>query len=244
MRPPTLHVTSAYDAVAASYDAAFTRPVDLAENALVFGRLRTLLHNQPQARVLDVGCGTGLLLDELPLPPPRYVGLDVAPGMLAQARQKFLDYDFCLGDMADLAAFADDSFGLVVNLFGSFNYSTDPAPVLSEMQRVLQPGGHFLLMACTPRYAHRQSYILRASGNAAPLCLWRAGDLRAVFQHAAPELDVTRCWGLHVLPDRVCGWLPARLVLPLLWLEQHTVGRLFPTACYFLVLEGSKRDAA
>ena len=231
---------AAYDAVAAAYDTTFTRPVDLAENALVFGPVRTWLHAHPAARVLDVGCGTGLFLDEAPLPPNRYVGLDVSPGMLAQARQKYPDYDFCLGDMADLSNFAPDTFGLVVNLFGSFSYALDPAPVLADLARVLQPGGRFVLMACTPRYTHRPSYILQQGPYAAPMRLWQAGALLAAIRPLAPTVAVTRCVGLHALPDTVCAWVPARLVQPVLWLEQQTWGRLAPSSCYFLVLEGVK----
>ncbi|HEX9646093.1 MAG TPA: bifunctional class I SAM-dependent methyltransferase/glycosyltransferase family 2 protein [Alphaproteobacteria bacterium] len=51
------------------------------------------------ARVLDLGCGTGELLAALA--PRRGVGVDISPRMIEIAQQQFPDYRFVLGDIED-----------------------------------------------------------------------------------------------------------------------------------------------
>jgi ubiquinone/menaquinone biosynthesis C-methylase UbiE len=75
------------------------------------------------------------------------VGLDLSNTLLEVARQESPDAPYIRGDMRALP-FADDSFGLVVNLFTSFGYFDSDAQhlrVLAEVARVTCPGGTFVL---------------------------------------------------------------------------------------------------
>lgn len=72
---------SVYDGLAVDYDAMWTKPEDLAENAEV-QRLIVQCFKAYAPRTLDVGCGTGLLLDLKVTHPSRYVGFDPSQGML------------------------------------------------------------------------------------------------------------------------------------------------------------------
>ena len=96
---------------------------------------------------LDLACGTGrhavVLADEHPV-----VGLDLSLPLLGTARSRPADgrTSYARGDMRRLP-FRDASFGAVVNFFTSFGYFEDvqdDARVLSEIHRVLAPGGAFL----------------------------------------------------------------------------------------------------
>jgi SAM-dependent methyltransferase len=70
--------------------------------------------------------------------------LDASPRQLAQdrfvAERDNLSIRLIEGDMADLSAFADDSFGLIFNPPSTL-FIPDVAPVWRECFRVLQPGG-------------------------------------------------------------------------------------------------------
>jgi ubiquinone/menaquinone biosynthesis C-methylase UbiE len=104
-------------------------------------------------RVLDVGCGTGGAARALAAAAPgvgRVVGLDLSETMLAEARARTLKSDaaaapvkFVAGD-AHAMPFPDGSFDAAYAL-RVFEVIGDPRRVLSEMARVLRPGGRLFV---------------------------------------------------------------------------------------------------
>ena len=99
-------------------------------------------------RVLDVGCGTGLLLRELATRLPEataLTGLDAAAGMIEQARAKASDarLSFVQGT-AERLPFPDRAFDLVVSTT-SFDHWGDQGAGLAECHRVLVPRGLLVL---------------------------------------------------------------------------------------------------
>ena len=91
--------------------------------------------------VLEVGCGTGLILKAIAPVAQRCVGLDLSPGMLAQARARGLDV--VEGSATDLP-FEDASFDLVYS-FKVLAHVEAIEQALAEVSRVLRPGGRALL---------------------------------------------------------------------------------------------------
>jgi SAM-dependent methyltransferase len=85
----------------------------------------------PPGKALDLGCGVGHSFELLRR---ETVGLDVAPSVLAGQ-----DRETIAADMAQLP-FPDASFASVLSV-QSLEHAPDPAPVLSEAGRVLEPGG-------------------------------------------------------------------------------------------------------
>jgi ubiquinone/menaquinone biosynthesis C-methylase UbiE len=138
----------AFDERAAGYEGGYrgrmhsdivTRSVDLA-----------LSQFPPPARVLDVGCGTGLLLRELAARVPGAIsltGIDAAPGMVEQATGQAPATDprlsYLHGTAEDLP-FPAGAFDLVISTT-SFDHWADQAAGLAECRRVLAPGGHLVL---------------------------------------------------------------------------------------------------
>jgi ubiquinone/menaquinone biosynthesis C-methylase UbiE len=100
-----------------------------------------------QGQVLEVAVGTGL---NLPLYPPSVTltGVDLSPAMLALARRRAtehrLDVDLREGD-AQALPFDDASFDTTVCTL-SLCAIPDPAAAITEMSRVLRPGGLMLLL--------------------------------------------------------------------------------------------------
>ncbi len=73
--------------------------------------------------------------------------------MTEQAKAKYPDKDFLVADMHRLP-FADASFDSAVSLYGPLSYSLTPEELLSEIQRVVKPGGYISLMPYTLRVGH------------------------------------------------------------------------------------------
>jgi len=98
-------------------------------------------------KVLDIGCGTGANLRFLPAG-VGYWGVDSNPYMLnyARAEAKRLGRRAALvhGDAAQLA-FPNGSFDAVIATLVLCSVP-DPARVLAEVRRVLQPGGRFVFL--------------------------------------------------------------------------------------------------
>ncbi|AFZ44439.1 Methyltransferase type 11 [Halothece sp. PCC 7418] len=100
--------------------------------------------------VLDLGCGTGRLLQRLAKSFPELsgVGLDFSPEMLRQARKKSRRYAprliYIQGDAANLPT-ATAQFDAVFNTI-SFLHYPDPKKVLSEVYRTLKPQGKYYLV--------------------------------------------------------------------------------------------------
>jgi ubiquinone/menaquinone biosynthesis C-methylase UbiE len=96
---------------------------------------------EPLARgreVLEVGCGTGLILKRLAGVARRLTGLDLSRGMLAEARRR--GFPVTEGSATDLP-FADGSFDLAFS-FKVLPHVPDIRRALAEMARVVRPGGY------------------------------------------------------------------------------------------------------
>ncbi len=105
---------------------------------------------QPDAEVLDVGCGPGTITVGLAerVPDGVVVGLDAEPTIVEQARStpgasETANLSFEVGDVYDLAA-ASGRFD-VVHAHQVLQHLGDPVAALSEMRRVCRSGG---LVAC------------------------------------------------------------------------------------------------
>src|SRR5919108_5331348 len=89
---------------------------------------------QPGQRVLDVGCGTGVLAREVASrmgSSGRVAGIDPSPGMVAVAKQLAPTVDWREG-LAESLPFPDQSFDAVVSQFGLM-FFTDRRQALREM---------------------------------------------------------------------------------------------------------------
>ena len=99
----------------------------------------------PNAKVLDVACGTGDLSIELQRnSKASVIGSDFCRPMLAIAKEKSTGIPYVEGDALGLP-FADASFGAVTIAFGLRNLASFEDG-LSELGRVLKPGGRIVVL--------------------------------------------------------------------------------------------------
>lgn len=93
--------------------------------------------------VLEVGCGTGLVMQRVAGFAAHVTGIDVSPGMLARARERGLDVR---EGSATALPFPDASFDVVYS-FKVLAHVDPVEPALAEMARVTRPGGHIVFDA-------------------------------------------------------------------------------------------------
>jgi arsenite methyltransferase len=104
----------------------------------------------PGERILDVGCGAGLdmILMARKVAPDGYVyGIDLAPGMVAAARQAVAKAGLENATIKEASAEAiplPDAAVDVAVVNGLFNLAPDKGAVVSELRRVLRPGGRLV----------------------------------------------------------------------------------------------------
>jgi len=181
--------------------------------AAVEAELLRLLGSGTLGRALDIGTGTGRLLEVLAPNVASGLGIDASRAMLALARVRLAKPEFAhlsvrLADMYALPLH-DASFDLVL-LQMVLHYAEDAAAAIAEARRVLAPGGRLLVVDVAPhsrselreRMAHRalgfsdddMTGLLAGAGLRAdaavsvpgPLTvrIWRAGAAQPVAKHA------------------------------------------------------------
>lgn len=99
-------------------------------------------------RLLDAGCGAGLLLLLAKLRGAHVTALDASPGLLAIARQRLPAADVREGDLEALP-FADASFDSVTAVNSLF-YAQDMGAAMRELARVVRPGGRVIVTVWGP----------------------------------------------------------------------------------------------
>ena len=133
-----------FDGQAAEYDQRNT--YYYSRNGKISCRdIADLLKKAPYESLLDVGCGTGFLLELLSSQKAaQYTGLDLSPEMIKMAEKKTIPgTEFTVGS-AEALPFADGSFD-VVTCSQSFHHYPHPKKAMAEAWRVLKPGGLYIL---------------------------------------------------------------------------------------------------
>lgn len=135
------------------------------------------LFDKPEGKVLDVGCGPGVVVDELVRNAGcEFWGVDVSPQMIDRAIERYADYPrthFAVGGVTPLD-FTAETFDCVLGM-GLLEYLDDPVSAAREMYRVLKPGG---------------TLIVTLPNAQCPYRIWQ----RLVWQPALSRLSYLKRW--------------------------------------------------
>jgi SAM-dependent methyltransferase len=112
------------------------------------GAILAALALGPEDRLLDVGCGGGLLLRAALESGATVTGVDHSDEMVRLARERAPEAEVLLGDAQQLP-FADAAFTAVAMSIVFF-FLSDPVAALSECRRVLAPGGRLAVYTTAP----------------------------------------------------------------------------------------------
>src|SRR5437773_5120745 len=122
--------------------------------------------------VLDLGCGDGTTALPAARLGAKVLGVDIARNLVeaGNARAQSLGLSNCRfqeGDASDLSELEDDSFDLVVSIFGAM-FAPRPLDVAKELVRVTRPGGRIVMGNWIPNDPTLVAQILKISSAYSP----------------------------------------------------------------------------
>ena len=123
-------------------------------------------------KVLDLGCGDGTTaLPEAKLGAD-VLGVDIAKNLIEAGNKRAKEEDlsnckFQEGDASNLQELKDDTFDLVVSIFGAM-FAPKPFDVAKEMVRVTRPGGRIVMGNWIPNDPTLVAQILKISSSYSP----------------------------------------------------------------------------
>src|SRR5499426_3367384 len=127
---------------------------------------------KPGLKVLDLGCGDGTTA----LPAARreadVLGVDIARNLVEAGNRRAQEHGltnlrFQEGDACNLSELADDTFDLVVSIFGAM-FAPKPFDVAKEMVRVARPGGRIVMGNWIPNDPTLVAQMLKISAAYSP----------------------------------------------------------------------------
>lgn len=130
-----------YTAIAATYDRRWSAYLDASLSMTL-----QVVSDLPATRVLDIACGTGLLLKNLAERDdhPALIGIDRVPAMLDAAKKNIGKQVALLEGEAENLPFDDAGFDLIAST-NALHYFPDSITALQEMRRVISPGGSLVI---------------------------------------------------------------------------------------------------
>ena len=176
-------IKNTYNKIAQAYHQKRLNPADSTwndylEKPAMEAMLKPLVKDK---KVLDLGCGTGILTNELVAWGAEAEGVDLSEEMIALAKENYPEIKFTTASSENLP-YPENSFDLAASSL-VMHYLEDLQPTLVEIARVLKPAGSFIFSMHHPfnesfdlnkakidgrpvlqPYFHKESYYWRMCG--------------------------------------------------------------------------------
>ena len=172
-----------------------------------------LLKPQPGERVLDLGCGDGVLTEKIASSGAIVVGVDAAPDMIAAARKRGLDARVMEGGRLQFSA----EFEAVFSNAALHWMKQDRDAVIAGAYRALKPGGRFVaemgghgcVAAITiALIAVLERHEIKDGAATIPWYFPTVDDYRARLERAGFKVDYIELIPRPTpLPTNMAGWL-------------------------------------
>jgi predicted TPR repeat methyltransferase len=171
---PKGYVQALFDQYAPRFEAALIGDLGYRAPQLLFKAVLSVRAKAKKPaffkRAIDIGCGTGLGASAFSKEVDHFIGIDLSPGMIEQARATGLYAELEVTDMVEGLRSKPDGSANLLLAADAMCYVGDISPVLVEARRVLAPGGVFaftlethkgegVVIGAGLRYAHAAEYV-------------------------------------------------------------------------------------
>jgi len=164
----------------------------------------------PDAKVLEVGVGTGISLDSYPTH-ASVTGVDLSESMLAEAQQLIEERQWTHVDVQSMNAeeltFEDSPFDIVTS-FHTISVVSDAKKMMREVIRVCKPGGRILIINHFRSENPLIARVVDSAGNLTKRLGWRTDlDLSETIQELPLRLDdryKPNPWSLFTVMKATC----------------------------------------
>jgi predicted TPR repeat methyltransferase len=193
---PTGYVQTLFDQYAPRFEAALLGDLGYRAPQLLFKAVLSVraAARKPAffKRAIDLGCGTGLAAAAFAKGVDRFIGVDLAPKMIDQARTTGLYAELEVGEMVLRLRDKPDASADLILAADAMVYVSDLSAVLAEGKRVLASGGLLaftvethggcgVIIGAGLRYAHAAEYLRKVVAA--------AGLLLAYLEEASPRTE-------------------------------------------------------
>ena len=207
---PRRYVQTLFDQYAPRFEAALLGDLDYRAPQLLFKAVLSVRAAAKKPaffrRAIDLGCGTGLAASAFAGHVDHFIGIDLSPGMIDQARSTGLYESLEAADMIEALRQKPDASADLVLAADAFVYVGDLSAALSQAKRVLASGGLIaftlethagdgVVIGAGLRYAHSADHVRKTIAD--------AGLKLAMCEEASPRTeDNAPVRGLVVVASR------------------------------------------
>lgn len=220
-----------YNLIARYYDQLYKGRMAQRENVEV----KRLLPDLRGKRVLDIGCGTGFLLELAgdQIEPENYLGMDIAANMIEVAKRKNPNYSFIEADiMCDKFRFKSGIFDIAISLFSAFSYIPLPDTAMFNVFDLLKWGGEYFIQV----YAGEKDEVI--TGHNTPGVQQLHGiEARTFTQEGLRDLHFQLAAGGEIYGINYnLKYLPS-------WLDRKIANK-WPEKAYTMIIKGKRIKTA
>jgi len=234
-----------WDQEARSYDGLYLGEWSRLEDKLTYNVIRPQLRAEEPNRLLDLGCGTGVIASLLKEREHSfvYLGVDISPQMLKIARRKHPDLEFRQVDVDELSPDLVEHYNIVIGLNGLLSYSFDAAELIRDLLNSMSGNTRFSLsfygrwsihrlirfrFGRTGRRATRNS----TSKGASNIRYYSTKDIERVFDRVDVDAEISFL-GKSAL-GRVAEYPP-------LWKLDRFLCKIWPDFGHTIIVSGEVR---
>lgn len=183
---PARFVAGLFDGYASGFDRHLVDKLAYRGPEIIVSALQTVMQRDSRAvhfaRVLDLGCGTGLLAEALQGKAGEIDGVDLSPGMLEVARAKNLYHALHIADVTAFVAAVPPAAGYdLIAAADVLVYLGDLAPLFQAVPPALSPSGLFAFtvqsrpdagfaLGADMRFHHAETYLRTTAAAAGLAC--------------------------------------------------------------------------